>query len=277
LPTGAGTALTLADLTQYLNISAAGTSEAGKVMVTDANNEIDGIPVAERQSVDPSQKVTFFDDFLAAAIDGRISSTAGAGTGNAAATTVANGLSGEITIKSASDDGTHAENGTALTLDQLNFMANQGGLALETRIKVDAITAVALFIGFTDAISTTVELPIFKTSGADTIDSDAANACGIAFDTDGTTDQWFIGGVKANTDTDATHSGSAPVADTYVVLRVEVSAAGAVTGYINGTSIGTVADAVTVTTALTPSIVIANRGANQRTATIDYLWVQQDR
>lgn len=235
-------------------------------------------PEAELASVDPSQKITFFDDFLAAAIDARISSTAGSGTNTEAATVVANSVSGEITLKSASDDGAHSANGTALTLDQLNFKANQGGLVLETKIKLDAITAVALFVGFTDVISSTVELPIFKTDGADTVDSDADNACGICFDTDGTTDQWFQAGVKATADTDPTHSGSAPAADTYVTLRVEVSSAGAVTGYINGTAIGAAtANAITATTALTPCIVVANRGAAQRIATVDYLWVQQNR
>lgn len=240
--------------------------------------ELLNTPEAELASVDPSQKVTFFDDFLAAAIEGRISSTAGSGTGNEAATKVANSLSGEITLKSASDDGAHGANGTSLTLDELNFKANQGGLVLETRIKLDAITAVALFIGFTDVISSTVELPIYKTEGADTVDSDADNACGVCFDTDGTTDEWFHAGTKATADTDPTHSGTAPSAGTYVTVRVEVSAAGAVTGYINGTPIGAAtANAITATTAITPCIVVANRSAAQRIATVDYLWVQQNR
>ena len=51
-----------------------------------------------------------------------------------------------------------------------------------------------------------------------------------------------------------------------------------VEGFINDVSIGTaVAAAVTVTTPLTPCIVISNRSANQVIATIDYLFVQQTR
>lgn len=235
-------------------------------------------PAAELASVDPSQKVTFYDDFLAAAIDGRISSTAGSGTSNEVATKVADSLNGEITLKSASDDGAHGANATSLTLDELNFKANQGGLVMEARLKLDAITAAALFVGFTDVISSTVEMPIYKTDGADTVDSDADNACGVCFDTDGTTDQWFHGGTKATTDTAATHSGTAPAADTYVIVRVEVSAAGAVQGFINGTAIGAAtANAVTATTALTPCIVVCNRGPAQRIATVDYIWAQQNR
>jgi hypothetical protein len=51
-----------------------------------------------------------------------------------------------------------------------------------------------------------------------------------------------------------------------------------VQGFINGTAIGVpVANAVTATVALTPAIIIGNRSANQVTATIDYVWVQQNR
>lgn len=204
------------------------------------------------------------------------STTAGAGTGNAGAVTVANSLNGEVTIKSASDDGTHAQNGSMFTGINLGWKANQGGLAVEARLKVDAITAVAIFVGFTDTISTTVELPIFL-NAAD-LDSDATDACGIIFDTDGTTAQWCHGGVKAGTDTTPAYSGTAPAADTYVILRVEVSAAGAVQGFVNGTAIGAaVANAVTVTTALTPCITVSNRGAAQRVLTVDYIKVEQNR
>jgi hypothetical protein len=217
----------------------------------------------------------FVDDFLAGAIDSRWSSTAGIGTGNEAATVVANSANGHITLKSASDVVSHASDATILTFDQLNYRCDLNAPSIEARLKISAITDVALFVGFTDTISTTVELPIYKASGSDDIDSDATNACGVCFDTQGTTDQWFQGGVKADTDTAASHSGSAPVADTFVVISVEVGLTGTVRGYINGIAIGTagVSNAVTDSTSLTPCIVIANRGAAQRTCTIDYIRV----
>lgn len=226
------------------------------------------------------QKCTFFDDFLANAIEGRISSTAGSGTSNAAATIVANAIGGHITVKSASDDGTDAANASNLTLDHLNFKANQGGLCMEARVKFDVITNLHCFIGFTDTISTTVELPIFLVAGD--IDSTATDACGVCFDTDGTTsDYWFHGGVKADTDTVPAYAATgelAPVADTFTTVRVEVSAAGAVRGFINGIAIGAaVANAVTATVALTPCLVVCNRSAAQKIMTVDYIWAQQNR
>jgi len=52
-----------------------------------------------------------------------------------------------------------------------------------------------------------------------------------------------------------------------------------VQGYIDGTAItgGAIADAVTITTPLTPYIAIGNRSANQVIMTLDYVYVQQDR
>lgn len=259
------------------NTSVGGVSIAEGMSPGNVNNAIRAV-MADIAAARQDKRVTFLDDFLANAIEGRISSTAGAGANTAAAAIVANSASGEVTIKSSDASGTHAQNCSALTLDQTNFRASNGGLAMEARVKVDVITNVALFVGFTDTISTTVELPVYKASGSDDLDSDATNACGVGFDTQGTTDQWWMGGVKADTDTAATHSGGAPTADTYVTIRVEVSAAGAVTGYLDGVAIGSaVANAVTTSTMLTPIVVVGNRTTAQRIATVDYLWAEQTR
>ena len=98
------------------------------------------------------------------------------------------------------------------------------------------------------------------------------------FDTDGSTDEFFHGGVDSGTPTAAVHSGSAPVNNTYVTLRVEVSAAGAVRGFVNGTAIGAAtASAITIATPVTPFIVVSNRSASQRILTVDYIHAQMDR
>ncbi len=237
----------------------------------------------EVNELDSSAKFVFIDDFYgtwlstdsaAGPADFWIT-TAGSGTGNAKATTVANSLNGEVTIKSASDDGTDAANSSNITGVNLGFKASSGGCAIETRLKVDAITAVCIFVGFTDTVGSTVEQPIYMVA-AD-IDSTATDACGILFDTDATTDVWTVGGVKNDVDTAPTLSALAPVADTYTILRVEMSSAGAVTAYVDGVSIGTVAAAVTTTVALTPIVIVNNRGAAQRILTVDYIKVEQNR
>lgn len=203
------------------------------------------------------------------------STTAGAGTGNAAATTVAGSVNGEVTMKSASDDGTNAQNNTTFTGINTGFKANSGGLSMSARVKLDIVTGAYLFVGFTDTISTTVECPIFM-NGAD-IDSDATNACGIVFDTDATIDVFNLGGVKADVDTAPVGFTSGPTADTYVTLRVDVDEDGTVTGYVDGELIGSVANAVTVTTGLTPAVIVGNRAAAQITLTMDMIRAQQNR
>lgn len=232
------------------------------------------VPVRLQQSVDLSQKITFEDDFLGT-ISTPIESTSSGGTIAA----VSAGKGGRITMVSNNTVTSHAADAVVLNLDTLDWTADQGGLTFEVRLQIDDITSVAFFVGFTDVLgSTTVEMPVFKTSGADTLDSDATDAAGVGFDTQGTTDEFWHGGVKANTDTAAQHSGSAPVNGTYVTIRVEISAAGVVEGFINGTSIGAaVAAAITVTTALTPVIALVNRTTSARTMIADYVSVQANR
>lgn len=246
--------------------------------------KVDGQDVsgADLAAINVADKFVLFDDFYGTWAIGDAgpadtwSTTAGSGTGNQVATTVAASLGGTVTLKSASDDGAHGANFSTFTTINLGFKANSGGLAAECRVKISDVSEAYFFFGFTDTISTTVEGPIFL-AAAD-LDSDATDACGIVYDVDATTDQWCHGGVKNGTDTTPAFSGTAPSDDTYVHLRVEVSSAGAVQGFVNGVAIGNpVANAVTATTALCGAIVIGNRSANQVTATIDYVKFEQNR
>lgn len=243
---------------------------------------LNNLPAVDVATVDMSQKFRLKEDFYGtwlitdAGPADTWSTTKGSGTATEAATTVAGSVNGTVTMKSASDDGAHSANCTTFTAINLGFKAEQGGLQMEARLKIDDVSEAVMFVGFTDTISTTVELPIFLV-GAD-IDSDATDACGVGYDVDGTTKQFFHGGVKNGTDTVPAYSGGAPADNTYFTVKVEVSAAGAVQGFINGTAIGpAVANAVTASTALTPMIVIGNRSANQVIATVDYIDVIQNR
>ena len=206
------------------------------------------------------------------------STTAGSGAATELATTVAASINGTVTMKSSTADGTNAANNTTLTGINLGWKADQGGLAIEARLKIDDIVEAYVFVGFTDVISTTVESPVTFTDGTDDAIADAGDACGIVFTGDSTTQEFAQLGVKATALTAETFSGSAPVNDTYVVLRVEVSATGGVRGYINGVAIGAeTANAITATTAVTPVIVVGNTAAAATIMTIDYVQVEQNR
>lgn len=224
--------------------------------------------------IDETAVVKYFTDFLGDALEDELLAGVGSGTGNAVAISI--GQYGRAEIKTSSADAAIGANGSSLGLGALNWRADQGGLMMETRIQVDNIAAVMFFIGFTDTLGSTVEAPIFL-NAAD-IDSDATNACGVIFDTDGTTAQWCHGGVKADVDTAPAYNGAEPVAATWYKVRVEVSAAGSVQGFVDDVAIGQpVANAVTITTPLVPQIFVANRGAAARNVLVDYLYVQGNR
>lgn len=162
----------------------------------------------------------------------------------------------------------------------LDWKANQSDLVFQARVKMSAITNIAVFVGFTDQTGA-LEMPIQSAAGAHTITTNATDAVGLLFDTsDTSTDQWLAVGV-AN-DVDATvqanlGAGSAliPVADTYETFRIELSATGAAKFYRNGVSIGSaMTGAVTPTVALTPVIAGFNRTTTGTpTLTCDYLHV----
>ena len=237
--------------------------QGGREMVVGAGGRLNTTPI-----------VQWFSDFLGDALEDEILAGVGSGTGNAVALSV--GVNGRAEIKTSSADAAIGANGSSLSLGALNWRADQGGLMMEARIQVDNIAGEMVFVGFTDALASTVEAPIFL-NAAD-LDSDADNACGVLFDTAGTTAQWCQGGVKATTDTAPAYSGAAPVAATWYTVRVEVSAAGAVQGFVNDVAIGpAVANAITVTTPVCPIIFVANRGAAARNVLVDYLHVQANR
>jgi len=158
---------------------------------------------------------------------------------------------------------------------QLNWKANQGELAFDTRIKLSAITTVAVFVGFTDQVAA-LEMPIHSAGSANTITTNATDAVGLMFDTSMTDDYWWSVGVKNNTDATHVSSAIAPTADTWQRLRVEVDVSGNARMYIDGKLIGTVSSAVTATVALTPVVAAFRRAAEASTIDVDYIDVQAE-
>lgn len=282
----------------YLDITTLGTGAASKAVVIDSGDDYTwpttGILTyggsalnasgTELNAMQMDTKMTLFEDFhgtwtATETLNADMwLSTKGSGVNTEVATTVTDSLNGEVTIKSSTADGATSANASNITGVNLGYKANQGGLVIEARLKIDDITEAYIFVGFTDVLGSTVEHAIDFTDGSDTLIADADNACGIVFSGDATTQEWCHGGVKATTPTTAAFSSTAPTNGAYVVLRVEVDSSGGVRGFIDGTAVGaSVANAVTATTALTPAVVCSNTAAAATIMTLDYLWVQQDR
>lgn len=190
------------------------------------------------------------DFAILADVNGKIRGTTGAGAG-----------------------GTMAVNGI-MVYRTLNWKANQGGLAMEARVQISAITNISLYVGFTDQV-TTLTAPITSAASANTITTNASNAVGFMFDTSMTNANFWLVGVAADVDATAQNSAIAPVAATYITLRVELTSAGVASFFINNVLIGTaMTGAVTATTALTPCVSAFTRTAASATVDIDYIIVQ---
>jgi hypothetical protein len=228
-----------------------------------------------------AQKVAFFEDFEKSGqafsttpVNGWLSRVGTTNTVNWTITEAANGTCvGTIGDTTAS----MAVSGIQLSRG-LNWKANQGDLVFEAKVKLSAITTIAVFVGLTDQVSA-LEMPIQSAASADTITTNATDAIGFMFDTSMSTDNWWLVGVANNVDATAQNMAAAPVADTYATFRIEVSTAGVATFYYNGTAVGTaMTGAVTATVALTPVIAGFNRTTTGTpTVTADYIHVSADR
>jgi len=220
--------------------------------------------------------VSLFDDFLGDVLQDPWNPVETDTDG--AQAVLAGGIGGLLRITTGNDDG----NAVVLpdlsgVTSYLNWQASNGGLVMQTRIKVSRITLAYIFVGFTDLI--TIEAPIVASGTLDGITTDASDAVGFVFDTGFATDTWHLAGVAANTDATAQTLTAAPVADDFVTLRLEVSATGVATFFINGLQVGTaMTGAVTAATDLTPAVYASNTdGTSAVTLDIDYIHVAMAR
>jgi hypothetical protein len=223
------------------------------------------------------QHVVVTDDFIGPTLNSNIWSYVETDTDGTGAN-LAGGIGGVLRLTTGNDDG----NAVVLpdlvgVTSALQWQASNGGLTFQTRIKISRITLAYIFVGFTDLV--TVEAPVIASGTADGITTNASDAVGFMFDTGSTSDTWFLVGVAGNTDATKQVITSAPVADDYVTLRIEVTAAGAATFYINGSQVGSqMSGAVTAGTDLTPCVYASNTdGTSALTLDVDYIHVSMDR
>lgn len=223
-----------------------------------------------------SAMVELRDDFLGEEIDGyRWQSLIGTDAECQQAIVLADQVGGVVRLTTGDDAAaTMAVNGVQLQ-SRLNWQASKGGMVWECRVALDAITAVALFVGLTDQVAA-LEMP-FTLSGT-TLTSNATNAVGVLFDTDATTDDWWLVGVAADVDATKQDAGVAPVAGTFETWRIELSTTGVALFYRNGVIIGSaMTGSVAGSAALTPFIAAFARGAASRNIDIDLLAVANQR
>lgn len=217
-----------------------------------------------------SANAVVFDHFTGASLD-TTKWTAVEGTDSATSAAAIVSAPGGVLRLTTGDAGTGAAADMEQIVSQLSYKPSEGGISVETKIKLSAITTCLLFVGFTDSLS--FEVPIESAASANTLTSTATDAVGFLFDTRMSTDTFHLVGVKNDVDATSQVLDVAPVAGTYVTLRVDVSSAGDAQFYINGAQVGTVMeDAVTPTALLTPTVAFTKTSvAASATADLDWL------
>ena len=222
-------------------------------------------------------RVVFFDDFLGDVVLDQWNYVEG--TGNPADAAIVQsallGIGGVLRVTTGA-----AGTGLAADLSQINqalqWRALNGDLVFQARVKFSAITTCSLFLGFTDVC--TLEAPVIGASGT-TITTNATDAVGFLFDTTLTATKWHLVGVAADVDATFQNSQIAPVAAQYQTFRIEVTAAGVATFFINGVQVGTaLSGAVTPATPLTPVLSVGKLSvAAAMTMDVDYVSICMDR
>lgn len=222
--------------------------------------------------------VTFFDEFLGGSqaysttiVDGWRSRKGSDGA--CVDWTVTPALNGTVVGTIGSTTASMAVSG--IQLDRgLTWRADQGDLVFETRVKLSAITNIAVFVGFTDQTAA-LEMPIQSAASADTFTTNATDGFGFMFDTSMATDDWWITGVANDVDATMQDTTFAPVANAYETLRIGVNASGMATFFRNGKQVGvSMVGAVTPTVLLTPVIAGFNRTTTGTpTVTSDYAMI----
>lgn len=188
---------------------------------------------------------------------------------------IAPAISGNTLVAVTGDAGSgYAADGTQ-AIGTTGYTLSAGAVIIEARIKLSAITNVAMFFGLTDQAAA-LEAPIESAAAADTITTNATDAVGFMFDTSMATDNIWLVGVNNDVDETAQNSALAPVADTYRTLRISINTAGDATFYIDGVAVGSaMTTACRASVPLYPTIVAAARSTASRTLTADYLYLRQ--
>lgn len=213
---------------------------------------------------------TWWDDFLGTTVLAMYTEVSGSDA--EAVQTIVEEQFGVYQLTSGDVGSNVAADGEGVYLS-LEWQADQSSLIFETRLHIDTdVATVELCTGFTDDV-TTVELPF--TNSADTVTAVADDAIMFCFDTNATTDEWWVNGAAGGTEaTGIAATGVVPVADTYQTLRIEVDAGGDdCRFYIDGDLVGTLtANCVTITDPLAFGVIISSGGnAGSNITDIDYL------
>ena len=227
----------------------------------------------------PREVFSIFDDFTQQTlteVDGPWIENSGTDPEAVDAVIEATAEGGVVTIVSGDASGSFAADGSQLVA-HIPVQADSGGLVFETRLHIDsAVTTVSVCAGLTDI--TTLQEP--ASIAGTTITTTAVNAVVFCYDTAADTDEWYAIGVDTNTDaTGNAITGTAPTADIFQVLRIEVDADGETARlYIDGTlEVSLTAAATAASANLFATVTVNATTTTSRAVDVDYIYVGHTR
>ncbi len=229
-----------------------------------------------RQFLQPGPNhVVTFDEFDGSALLGTWGVNKGSDAG-AANFAINAALSGTIRGTTGAGAGaTMAVNGVQVS-GHLNFQANAGNCEFGYRVKLGAITTVALFVGWTNQVAA-LQMPINGAGGGNGFTVNANDCVGMLFDTTMTNAAWWAASTKGGIATAGINSGVSPVAGTYDDVFVQVDASGNASFFLDGQSVGTIQGAVTANVPLAPVVAAFRRSAASTTVDADYIYSAMSR
>lgn len=243
---------------------------------------ITGDPEGPQFALGSPHHVVLFDDFVEGFRAGA-SQTWFPNEGTDSATSdaaIASTGEGGILRLTTGDAGTgYAADAEQITQRALTWKAINGGLTFEAKVRLSAITNCYAFLGFTDTVAAALEAPITASGVGNGLTSNATDAVGFMFDTRMTADNWWLTGVKGDTDATAQDTGIAPVATEWATLRIEVNPLGNAVFFINGIVAGTtMLNALTASASLTAIMAVSKTSvAASMTMDLDYVYVAMNR
>lgn len=168
---------------------------------------------------------------------------------------------------------------------ELNYSAALA-CGIEARLNIDVLASETFEMGFCDVLAAAVAAGTAfddyeLTGGLPTPDAAVADAVVIGFDPTDSPLHPHLTGVSANSGAPpdaAVDLGVDPATGVFVVLKVQLDAAGNASYYVNGALLGTQPLAIEPATLLTPWLAVRNKAvAVARILTVDYIKMWQNR
>jgi len=225
--------------------------------------------VAPKEILMPMAAVVRFDDFLGKALDTTNDWTVAGVNSGTAAINVAIGGHVRITTGAADDDDVDFAS-------DLEWEA-QKSCCLEVRIANNDVDKLAFAVGFSDATGEAADKIAMMMSLA-ALNSVADDFVGFIWDPDCTLDTIRAVAVKNAVDQTVLNTGKVLTDELFVVLRVELDAAGNADFYVDGVHKGKLPKCITTTDDLCIYIGVINHGEDAaNTADVDYIKAWQNR